>query len=166
MFMAVLVSVSKADCEESAKSEENCARSERCQKLKNEKPDYNQVEAKVLEVVDADSIRLELYMWPKQTVTMLIRLKGVDTPELRGAKCPEEKRLARQAKKSIENKLPIGSWVLVSDLGSEKYGGRLVADVERWVGDRLKSASEELLENQRWAVPYDGGGKTKDWCAN
>jgi hypothetical protein len=72
IFMAALVPISQVAGEEQTQSEVNCANSPRCALLMNEKPDYNEVEAKVLEIVDADTMRLEIYMWPQQTVTTLV----------------------------------------------------------------------------------------------
>lgn len=110
-------------------------------------------------------MKLEIHFWPQHALTTNVRLKGVDTPELEKAKCLREKLLAEEAKSSIEGKFPVGSWVLVSEVEFDKYGGRYIANVERWLSERRKSASKELLDNERWAVPYDGGEKTKDWCA-
>ena len=163
--MATLFFDASAIGAESTKVGESCAASERCLELKNDRPDFNLVEAKVLEIIDADTMKLEIYFWPQQTITTNVRLKGVDAPELKNAKCLREKLLAEEAKSSIEGKFPVGSWVLVSDVIFDKFGGRYVANVKRWASDRMKSASAELLENKRWAVPYDGGEKTKDWCA-
>jgi hypothetical protein len=73
--------------------------------------------------------------------------------------------LAEKVKSSIARKYPVGSWVLVSELKADKFGKRYDAVVKRWLSARFVSASDELLENERWAVPYEGGEKTKDWCA-
>ncbi|MGB8818086.1 MAG: hypothetical protein WCC66_09230 [Rhizobiaceae bacterium] len=163
--LAILSVATDAKSKEITQVEKNCVASPRCVELLNQKPDFNYVEAKVVEIIDADTMKLEIFLWPQQTVTTSVRLKGIDTPELNDAKCLKEKLLSEEAKTSIEQKFPVGSWVLVSDVVFDKYGGRYVADVKRWLSDRLKSASDELLENERWAVPYDGGAKIHNWCS-
>jgi endonuclease YncB( thermonuclease family) len=167
LVLALAISFSiatKAIGEETTQVEKNCEASDNCRNLNNDKADYNLIEAKVVEITDADTMKLELYYWPQHTITTSVRLKGVDTPELDDAKCLKEKLLSEEAKSSIEQKLPVGSWVVVSDVSFDKYGGRYVADVRRWRSDRLSSINKELLSNSRWAVVYNGEKKVHDWC--
>ena len=154
-----------AFAQEKTQVEKNCEASEPCSKLGNETPDYNLLEGKIVEVIDADTIKLELFYWPQHSITTSIRLKGVDTPELEKAKCLKEKLLAEEVAGSIRDKYPVGTWVIVSDVEFDKYAGRYVAEVKRWRSDRLISASAELLANERWAAPYTGQGQKRDWCA-
>ena len=56
----------------------------------------------LLEVIDGDTFRARVDIWLGQSVTVKVRLKGVDTPEMNG-KCAAEKKLARQAKAFAEN---------------------------------------------------------------
>ena len=56
----------------------------------------------LVEVIDGDTFRARLDIWLGQSVTVKVRLKGVDTPEMNG-KCAAEKKLARQAKAFAEN---------------------------------------------------------------
>ena len=151
--------------QEKSELEKDCEASDRCNELRNETPDYNQLEAKIVEVLDADTIKLELFYWPQHSIITSIRLKGVDTPELERAKCLKEKLLAEEVTSSIRDKYPVGSWVIVSDVEFDKYAGRYVAEVKRWRSDRLIAASAELLANERWAAPYTGEGQKRDWCA-
>ena len=56
----------------------------------------------LVEVIDGDTFRARVKIWLGQTVTVKVRLKGIDTPEMRG-KCAAEKKLAQQAKAFAEN---------------------------------------------------------------
>ena len=56
----------------------------------------------LVEVIDGDTFRARVDIWLGQSVTVRVRLKGVDTPEMEG-KCAAEKKLARQAKAFAEN---------------------------------------------------------------
>ena len=56
----------------------------------------------LVEVIDGDTFRARVDIWLGQSVTVKVRLKGVDTPEMNG-KCAAEKKLARQAKDFAEN---------------------------------------------------------------
>ena len=58
------------------------------------------VEADVLKVVDADTIRVGAMPWPDMVTIKDIRIRGVDSPELRG-KCEYEKKLALAAKSFV-----------------------------------------------------------------
>jgi micrococcal nuclease len=126
--------------------------------------DYFGYEAQVIDIIDADTLKLDVYLWPGQKLTTNVRSRGVDTPELRGADCAEEKALAEEATASIERMFPPGTWVYVNDVDYDKYGKRFVAQIDRWASDRFRSVTEELLERE-FGVPYDGGTKIYDWCS-
>lgn len=111
---------------------------------------------RVTAVYDGDSITAAIALWPGQTVTAKIRLRGIDAPELRG-KCAEEVRKAEQAKAYLENRL-LGSDVKITKIEVEKYG-RILASV--WSGDG-ENIGQSLYEREL-AVLY-GGGKRQDWC--
>jgi hypothetical protein len=51
----------------------------------------------VLQVIDGDTFRARVPIWLDQTVTVKIRLSGVDTPEMKG-KCPAETARAKLAR--------------------------------------------------------------------
>lgn len=88
-----------------------------------------------------------------------IRLKGIDTPEIRGKnQCEKDK--AKEAKKFVKDALTSASRIFLRDAHRGKYF-RLVGDL---VVDG-KSLSKRLLD-ANLAVPYDGGTKPNvDWCA-
>ena len=86
-----------------------------------------------------------------------MRLRGVDTPEIRG-KCPWEKRMAKAAKRLVREILEKAGRITLRETGRGKYF-RIVAHV---VADGT-DVSDALL-SAGLAVPYQGDKKTGDWC--
>jgi micrococcal nuclease len=58
----------------------------------------NVYEGRVIRVIDGNTIRVAIGIWPDEEVTA-IRVRGVDTPELK-SKCPEEHALAQKPRRS------------------------------------------------------------------
>ena len=112
---------------------------------------------KIIEAVDGDTLRIEIpSMLP---LKYSIRINGIDTPEKAGrAKCEKEALLAKRASEFTK--------VLVNDLKSfkitnvkhDKYGGRLLADVEINNIDVGRA-----LTKQGFARIYHGDKKLS-WC--
>ena len=116
------------------------------------------VDAVVLKVIDGDTVRVSARIWLNQTVETLVRLKGVDTPELKGA-CPREKELAAKARAVVMQSLPEGEAVQLLDVEPDKYGGRVVARLQTPDGQDLSA----VLIASGLAYAYQGGRKTP-WC--
>ncbi|MAW88917.1 MAG: nuclease [Phyllobacteriaceae bacterium] len=115
------------------------------------------VEARMLKVIDGDSVLAEARIWPGHAVTVSVRVRGVDAPELRG-RCVREKAAARRARDSLAGFLE-GGRIMLTNISGGKYYGRVLADLARPDG---KAVSAFLLENGL-ARPY-GGGRRQDWC--
>lgn len=115
------------------------------------------VPAEVVEVIDGDTIRVRAHIWLGQAVETAVRLNGINAPELRGD-CEQERRLAAAAKDYLARRL-IGRAVRLRDIQQDKYGGRVVAQVDDAEGRDL---GEELVA-AGLARPY-GGGKRGKWC--
>lgn len=128
----------------------------------------NQYRFHVAELIDSDTYRGVVTLWPGMTLKVDIRVNGIDTPEhYRPAKeCREHERaLAAAAKKIAAEAIEAASEVRVTRPFPGKYAGRAVADVIL-VDERGRETSiADLLLESGLAVPYDGGTKTKDWCA-
>lgn len=107
-------------------------------------------------VIDGDTIDLN-YKPFSNLNSVLLRISGVDTPELKG-KCEKEKLLAKQAKEFMAFTVK-DQQVGVKIISWDKYGGRVVGTPFL----HEVSLSEELIR-RGFAVPYNGGKKTKDWC--
>lgn len=108
---------------------------------------------------DADTITVDIPgLHPLIGKSMNIRVKGVDTPEIRTKdKCEKEK--GRHAKKLVTNLLKKAKRIDLKNIERGKYF-RIVADV--FFDD--KDLTHYLVKNGL-GYPYDGGTKQKvDWC--
>jgi endonuclease YncB( thermonuclease family) len=116
------------------------------------------VRALVTHVVDGDTIRATALVWPGVEVKVSVRLKGVDTPELRG-QCKAEKERARRARDYVRALLPEGAIVRLTEVRPDKYQGRVDARVTLDDGRDLA----RLLIRTGLGRPYDGG-RRGSWC--
>ncbi|POP51226.1 nuclease [Zhongshania marina] len=113
--------------------------------------------AAVRTIYDGDTFRVNIDGWPAVVGdSMPVRIKGIDTPELRG-KCQREKEAARAAKQFSVARLREGKLIELKGIERDKYF-RLLAEV--WVDG--VSLGEQLILGG-FAVPYGGGTKV-DWC--
>jgi endonuclease YncB( thermonuclease family) len=111
--------------------------------------------ATVVRVVDGDTVRVRLLdPMPDLFKYQSIRLRHCDTPELRD-KRPEMAALARDAREFVKARIAPGMRLTLSDVGRDKYGGRLVAVINVEGADLCRSLLDAGL-----AVPYEGGRKT------
>jgi len=121
-------------------------------------PQYGTVTvSKVINVYDGDTFRVDINSLPPIVgKNILIRVNGVDTPEIRG-KCQYEKNLALEARDFVRDKLSNAKEIKLTNLQRGKYF-RVVANV---LVDGV-SLEQELLDN-KLAYRYDGGRKLS-WC--
>ncbi len=115
------------------------------------------VTARVLAVIDGDTILVRARIWIGQEVETRVRLDGVDAPELRG-RCAYERRLASAARAFVATAVG-GGTVRLSDIRYDKYGGRVLARVTTAAGDDLGA----LLVAAGLARAYHGGRRGR-WC--
>lgn len=87
-----------------------------------------------------------------------IRIKGVDTPEIRG-KCSQEKFKAILAKEYLKQSLEKANCIILKNLERGKYF-RVLADL--YING--ENIADKLLE-QNLAVKYQGG-KKHSFCIN
>lgn len=116
------------------------------------------VAADVLRVVDGDTLTVRAHIWIGHAVETSVRLTGIDTPELR-ARCAEEREKAREAREFLR-RLVGDDPVMLSDIQSDKYGGRVLARVRNAAGADLAQA----LMRAGLARPYKGDRRLA-WCA-
>ena len=111
----------------------------------------------VVAIYDGDSFTANIPEWPPIVGERIgVRVRGVDTPELRGG-CQAETEAARVAKQFTVALLRNAKVVDLQRIERGKYF-RLLAEV--WVdGQRL----DRLLIQAGHGVAYDGG-KRRDWC--
>jgi endonuclease YncB( thermonuclease family) len=113
--------------------------------------------AEVLRVLDGDTFEARVRVWLGTDITTRVRLRGVDAPEMK-ARCEDERLKAVAAKDSLAAMLAQGG-IALSNVGQDKYGGRVDADVSTRA---VASVSDAMLE-KGLARRYDGG-RRQGWC--
>ncbi len=118
----------------------------------------------VEQVIDGDTIAVRARIWLNQELRVKVRIARIDTPEL-AARCAHERKLAGLARDFVHNILYADGQaepaVWLSDIGQDKYGGRVLARVTGSAGGDIAQA---LIE-AGLADAYDGKKRT-DWCRN
>lgn len=123
------------------------------------KPTYGPYRAEVIKVVDGDTVKLNLFIYPNLTKRISLRLNGINTPEKRGkgvADC--EKKAAQKATNFTQRFLKNTKFVFVSGVKLGKYAGRALGNITKGKQDLGKALLEAGL-----ARKYDGG-KRGAWC--
>ena len=115
------------------------------------------VTALVTDAYDGDTISVEAAVWPDLDWTGSVRVRGVDTPEIRG-QCEQEERLAILARDYVRDLLTDES-VVLTEIENDRYGGRVIAHVELESGESLA----DLLIAGGYGRAYDGGAR-QSWC--
>lgn len=113
--------------------------------------------ARVLQVLDGDTLEVAARIWLGQEITIRVRLDGVDSPEIAG-KCAVERLAAERAQAFIADTID-GRPVVLSQIRYGKYAGRVLARIATADGRDLSRA----LIAERLARPYDGG-RRRPWC--
>lgn len=113
--------------------------------------------ALLLAVTDGDTFRARLEVWPGVEVVTAVRLRGIDTPEIRG-KCPAEKAAAQAAKSRLTELLSAGR-IELRQVELDKYAGRV--DAVAFIDGRPVS---DTLVAEGLARPYSGGTR-QGWCS-
>ena len=113
--------------------------------------------AEVERVVDGDTLAVRVPIWLQQDLNVLVRIRGIDAPELRG-RCDDEKVRAREATVALEE-LVSGGQVALTAIEGDKYFGRVIADVATSAGEDVGPA----LIAGGYVRAYDGG-KRGSWC--
>lgn len=113
--------------------------------------------AEVLRVIDGDTFEARVRVWPGMGVTMRVRLRGIDAPEL-NARCADERVKALAARDALTRILAQGA-VGVAQIGRDKYGGRVDADVST---AQTADVSAVMLAGG-FARAYTGG-RRGSWC--
>ncbi|MBR1153762.1 thermonuclease family protein [Bradyrhizobium sp. JYMT SZCCT0428] len=113
----------------------------------------------VIRTVDGDTFEARVHLPDGLALNTRVRLRGIDTPELKAA-CPQELQMAEAASDALRGLLREGA-VTISNIGPDKYGGRVLADVAT---RKTTSVSAALLAGGH-GRRYSGGHRN-GWCAN
>jgi endonuclease YncB( thermonuclease family) len=111
----------------------------------------------VIRTIDGDTFEARVHLSPGVDVITHVRLRGIDAPELK-ARCDRELRMAEAAGDALRNLLSEGG-VTISNVGPDKYQGRVDADVAT---RRTPNVAAVLLAGG-FARAYDGGHRS-GWC--
>lgn len=117
--------------------------------------------ATVIRVIDADTIEVNVELWPDLLQTATIRVRGIDAPETRST-CESEKALGLEAKEWVEKMYTVGAVIRIEDVEHDSLS-RYVADVKRWRSDRWLPLTNELLERDFAEIWYPGQ-QDVPWC--
>lgn len=114
----------------------------------------------VTRIYDGDTFFIVMDGLPPELAEIGVRVRGIDTPELRG-KCDSERQRAKAATQFTYNLIKTHDRVVyLTNLQWDKFGGRVDADV--LIGEaRIPLAS--MLVQYGHARPYLGG-KRAGWC--
>jgi endonuclease YncB( thermonuclease family) len=115
-------------------------------------------EIAIKEVHDGDTVLIYIPGYPSVFSDMAVRIKGIDTPELRG-ETPCEKERAIEARDFLSSLISKAKMVEIEHVERDKYF-RLLADI---YADGV-SVADELIK-KKLAVPYFGEKKLPhNWC--
>jgi endonuclease YncB( thermonuclease family) len=112
--------------------------------------------AQVIRVIDGDSIEAQVTIWLGQQVTTTVRMAGIDTAEL-DAPCLSARLNAVAARAYLKARVD-GRTVSLTEVETDKYGGRIVAQLIDETGENLGVS----LTVRGLARPYRG--RRPDWC--
>lgn len=107
-------------------------------------------------VVDGDTFEARIEIWPTLHKVVLVRVRGMDTPEMQ-ARCPQEVKAAQHARTRLQSLLSNGN-ITLRDVRLGKFAGRVVSTV---FVDGIDVSQTMIAEGH--AAPYQGG-KRKSWC--
>jgi len=111
----------------------------------------------VTRTIDGDTFEARVALSSGTMITTRVRLRGIDAPELH-ARCADEFRGAVAAADALDKLLHEGG-VTISNIGQDKYPGRIDADVAT---SKTPNVSAALLAGG-YGRPYDGGHR-ESWC--
>lgn len=113
------------------------------------------VSAAIIKVIDGDTVLVNATPWPSHTIRVYVRLRDINTPELK-SKCKEERNAAYQAKRALID-LICGDTITLHHISGGKYYGRILADIETLSGVK---ANDQMLKIGH-ARPYKKGNQKK-----
>ena len=115
--------------------------------------------AMVTRIVDGDTFKATVLLADGiEIMSVGVRLRNVDTPELHG-ECDYEIERAEKAKQRLSELIPVGSVIEITNVKNDKYPGRIDANVF----DEQNRDVGLVLIRENLGRPYSGG-KRQSWC--
>lgn len=124
---------------------------------------YQEAFGEIIEVIDGDTIRARIDLWPGLTGEYVIRERGIDAPELRRVSCEEEKELGNKAKEALARIYRVGERIRLESVEYGSFAGRFIADISRWRSDRWLYLEDEMIEREL-AVEWYPNQDDVPWC--
>ncbi|WP_350335644.1 thermonuclease family protein [Coralliovum pocilloporae] len=115
-------------------------------------------QADILRILDGDTVEARVRIWIGQTVTIRVRLRGIDAPELK-ASCMSERKAARKSRAALDQLLR-NRTVRLTAVSGGKYHGRILADVHLQDGRSLS----DIMLARKLAKPYRA--PSASWCSD
>ncbi|XAZ23469.1 thermonuclease family protein [Sinorhizobium sp. B11] len=119
------------------------------------------VSAKIIRIIDGDTLLVAATPWPQQTMEVYVRIRGIDAPEIH-SKCAEVRKAALEARVALEQMISGAATIQLREIAGDKYFGRILANVT--FADGRNPAQDLLSEGKVRA--YDGGRKPQVVCAD
>ena len=123
---------------------------------------YSEYYGKVERVIDGDTIEVRIDLWPGFEAIYSVRARGIDAPEVRRAKCPEEKLWAQKARDRVAKLYGPGTVVRIEKVEIDSFG-RAVADIRRWRSDRWLYFADEMVD-AGMAEAWQENWPDIEWC--
>jgi len=118
----------------------------------------NAVPATVDYIFDGDTFAAYVNLDDDIRISVRVRLRNVDTPELHG-QCEDEIVRALRAKNRLAELIPVGSRVELENIKDDKYLGRIDANVKTIAGVDVG----DMLIHENLGRAYSGG-RRESWC--
>lgn len=116
------------------------------------------VPARVGHIIDGDTFSGVVKLEGDIEISVRVRLRNVDTPEING-ECEYEKTKAQQARARLGEIIPVGTMVELTNIKDDKYLGRIDANVFDSRGRDVGN----VLVREGLGRKYNGGRRDK-WC--
>jgi len=116
---------------------------------------------RLLDVIDGDTVELEVELGFHARLTVRVRLEGIDTPELRG-KTFDERCMAHDAQALVAQWCEARADRIILRTvrdGRDKFGRLLATLIDQDTGETVQQA----LIAAKLARPYDGQTKRQPW---
>lgn len=114
----------------------------------------------ILKVLDGDTFEARVRVWFGHEITTLVRIRGIDAPELKG-RCGDELRGAIASRDALIRLLASGQPRLHNVI-LDKYAGRVVASIRVESANAAADVAAVMIASG-WARAYNGG-KRDNWC--
>ena len=118
----------------------------------------NATPATVGYIIDGDTFSAAVRLEDGIAISVRVRLRNVDTPEINGM-CDLERAAAIRAKERLAELIPVGTTVDLQNIKDDKYLGRIDANVIMSDG----RDAGDVLVSENLGRKYSGG-KRAGWC--